>query len=93
LSERISVSTKELQGFLADNQQLMERYEKMLNRLTVLDRLNKELEEKQRQTEAKLKLIEQRSEGDIQKADETLRKARATITRLIKETDLRLTGL
>ena len=93
MSERISVSTKELQGFLADNQQLMERYEKMLNRLTVLDRLNKELEEKQRQTEAKLKLIEQRNEGDIQKADETLRKARATIARLIKETDLRLTGL
>jgi len=93
LSERISVSTKELQGFLADNQQLMERYEKMLNRLTVLDRVNKELEEKQRQTEAKLKLIEQRSEGDIQKADETLRKARATIARLIRETDLRLTGL
>ena len=71
----------------------MERYEKMLNRLTVLDRLNKELEEKQRQTEAKLKLIEQRSEGDIQKADETLHKARATIAQLIKETDFRLTGL
>jgi predicted nucleic acid-binding Zn-ribbon protein len=93
LSEKISVSAKEFQGFLADNQQLMERYEKMLNRLTTLDKLNKELQEKQRQTEEKLRLIEQRNESEVQKADETLRKSRGTIARLIKETDNRLTGL
>ena len=93
MSEKISVSAKEFQGFLADNQQLMERYEKMLNRLTTLDKLNKELQEKQRQTEEKLRLIEQRNESEVQKADETLRKSRGTIARLIKETDNRLTGL
>jgi hypothetical protein len=72
---------------------MTERYEKMLNRLTELDRLNKELEAKQRQTAERLNLMEERMEGDVQKADETLRKARDHMARLMKETELRLTGL
>jgi hypothetical protein len=72
---------------------MMEQYEKMQNRLTDLDRLNRELEAKQRQSAEKLKLMEQRMEGDVQKADETLRKARDTMARLMKETEFRLAGL
>jgi hypothetical protein len=72
---------------------MTERYEKMLNRLTDLDRLNRELGAKQRQTAEKLNLMEQRIEVDVQKGDETLRRARDHMARLMKETETRLTGL
>lgn len=90
MSERVSVNFQEFQAFLAENHQLVERYGKLLDRVTELNKANKELGAKLRLTEEKLNMLEQRMGADIQQADGTLREARATITRLLEEADRRL---
>jgi len=69
---------------------LVERYQKLLDNLGGLRKLNNNLEEKLRLAEEKLNLLEQRIGGDVQQADEVLRKARATMAKLIEETERRV---
>ncbi len=90
MSARISVDRQEFQAFLAQNQELLERYQKLVNQLDGLRKLNKDLDEKLRQAEQKLDQIENKVGVDVQQADETLRKARDAMARLIQETDRRL---
>jgi predicted nucleic acid-binding Zn-ribbon protein len=90
MSERVSVNSQEFQAFLAENKQLVERYGRLLDRVTELNKANKELGAKLRLTQEKLNMLEQRMGADIQQADETLREARTTIARLLEEADRRL---
>lgn len=90
MSARISLDRQEFQAFLAQNQELLGRYEKLVDQLDGLRKLNKDLDEKLRQAEQKLDQIEHKMGVDVQQADETLRKARDAMARLIQETDRRL---
>jgi predicted nucleic acid-binding Zn-ribbon protein len=90
MADRVSVDRKEFQAFLADNTELIERYQRLLEKLAGLHKLNKDLEEKLRFAEQKLDALEQKIGVDAQQADEILRKARGTIARLIEETERRL---
>jgi predicted nucleic acid-binding Zn-ribbon protein len=87
MSERISVDTKEFKAFLAENQQLIERYGKLVDRVHLLNKLNRELEEKLRLAEEKAHLFEEKIETHVQETDEILRRARATMARLMEQTD------
>lgn len=75
---------------MSENQQLVDRYEKLLDKLSSLTKLNKDLEEKLRLAQEKITLVEQKIGVDVQHSDEILRKARATMARLMEETDRRL---
>lgn len=92
MSERVSVNAQEFHAFLSESQQLVERYEELLGKLSSLTTLNKDLEEKLRLAQEKITVMEQKMGGDVQQADEILRKARATMARLMGETDRRLSG-
>jgi len=87
MRERISVDAEEFKAFLAENHQLLQRYEKLLDRATALENRNKELEEKLRLAEERQVMMENQIAGEASVADETLRKLRATMARLMERTD------
>lgn len=75
---------------MAENQQLVDRCEKLLVKVDSLSKLNKNLEDGLRTAEQKLKLTEEKVSIELKQGDETLRRARATMAKLIEETDRRL---
>ncbi len=75
---------------MVENQQLVERCEKLLVKVDSLSKVNKNLEAGLRTAEQKLKLAEEKISVELKQGDETLRKARSTMARLIQETDRRL---
>jgi len=91
LAPRVSISREEFEAFLAENQELVERCEKLIVKIDALEKLNKNLDERLRTSEQKLSLVEQNNRLDLESADETLRKSRAIMTWLLQETDRRLT--
>ncbi len=90
MPDRISIDRKEFQAFVAENQELVQRYQKLLDNLSSLRSLNKDLEKKLRLAEQKLNSVEQKVGPEIQQGDELLRKARAEIARLLEETERHL---
>ncbi len=90
MPNRVSVDRQEFQAFLAENQELVERYQKVLDKLGSLRMLNTELEEKLRRAEQRLGLLEQKAGVAVEQGDEILRKARATMARLMEETERHL---
>jgi len=83
-SDRVSVDRKEFEAFIEENQQLVERYEKMVEKVAELTKLKEDLE-------GKLKALEksnanEREAGTVE-ADEILRRKRAVVERLIREID------
>ncbi len=89
---RVSIDRQEFEAFLAENRELVERFESLLKKIDSLEKLNKSLEESMRSAEGRVNLPEQRANVDLQQADETLRNSRAIMARLLEETDKRLTG-
>lgn len=87
MPERISVDAQEFKAFLAESQQLLQLYEKLLDKATALESRNRELEEKLRLAEEKQVMMENQLAGEVSVADETLRKLRATMARLMERTD------
>ena len=83
-SARISVDRQEFQAFIDENQQLVERYEKIVEKVTELTKLNEALKEKLNAAE---KASSTEREPKTEEADELLRRKRATIERLIREID------
>jgi cell division septum initiation protein DivIVA len=83
-NDRVSVNRREFEAFIEENQQLVERYEKMVEKVAELTKLKEDLEEK-------LKALEKSSsierEPETEEADEILRRKRAVIERLIREID------
>ena len=90
MSDRVSVDSREFQAFLADNSELVERYKKLLDTLSSLRKMNKDLEEKLHSAEQRLNLLEKKTVVETEQADEILRKARAAIARMMEETERRL---
>lgn len=86
----MSISRQEFEAFMAENQQLVDRCEKLLVKVDSLGKLNKNLEDELRSAEQRLKLMEDKAGIELKQGDETLRKARATMAKLIEETERRL---
>ena len=81
-SDRVSVNRQEFEAFIEENQQLVERYEKIVEKVAELTKLKEDLE-------GKIKAVEKPSsaERETEEADEILRKKRVVIERLIREID------
>ncbi len=90
MSERITVDRKEFEAFLADNQSLMDRCQQLVKRIDELDKANKQLHDELQASKAKIESVEVSLTAGSRQMDESLRKTRETITRLIRETDKRL---
>lgn len=90
MSDRVSVDRKEFQAFVAENQELVKRYQELLDKLNSLREINKDLQGKLDLAERRLDSIEKKAGVEVQAGDDRLRKARATMARLEKETERHL---
>lgn len=90
MSDPVSVDRKELQALLADNKELVERFQELLGKMSSLRKANEELQEKLRLAEQKLSALEARVGAETQQADEGLRKARSAMAKLMEEAERRL---
>jgi len=90
MSDRVSVDRKEFQAFVAENQELVRRYQELLDKLNSLREINKNLQEKLDLAERRIDSLEKKVGAEVQASDERLRKARATMARLEKETERHL---
>ena len=90
MSDRVSVDRKEFQAFVAENQELVKRYQELLDKLNSLREINKDLQEKLDLAERRLDSLEKKVGVEVQAGDDRLRKARATMAQLEKETERRL---
>ena len=86
MSNRVSVDRKEFQAFVAENQELVKRYQELLDKLNSLREINKDLQEKLDLAERRLDSPEEKVGVEVQAGDDRLREARATMARLGKET-------
>ncbi len=90
MSERVTVNRKEFEAFLAENQAIAERTQKLIEKIDSLTATNKQLRDelealKEKQGSAQVDL-----NVSMRQTDETLRKAREKMARLISETDSRI---
>jgi predicted nucleic acid-binding Zn-ribbon protein len=90
MSDRVSVDRKEFQAFVAENQELVNRYQELLDKLNSLREINKDLQEKLDLAERRLDSLEKKVGVEVQAGDDRLRKARSTMARLEKETERQL---
>jgi O-antigen/teichoic acid export membrane protein len=81
MSDRVTVEQKEFEGFLTENQKLLDRSQAIMNRIDQLENENKQLRDELQAAKARLGVMESTQ------ADESLRKAREVMSRLAKETD------
>ena len=88
--DRITVDRKEFEGFLADNQSLLDRSQELVKRIDELEKVNKQLREELQTYKTKVGALEADMASSSRQTDDSLRKARETMTRLIRETDKRL---
>jgi hypothetical protein len=84
MSERVTVDRKEFEAFLSDNQALLERSQKLLERIDALEMINRQLRDELKASKEKLGSLE------ATVSDESLREARETMARLASETEKRL---
>lgn len=90
MSDRVSVDRKEFHAFVAENHELVKRYQELLDKLNSLRELNKDLQEKLDLAERRLDSLEKKVGVEVQAGDNRLRKARATMARLEKENERHL---
>ena len=90
MSERITVDRKEFEDFVADNQSLIDRCQQLVKRIDDLEKANKQLSEDLQASKIKVESLEASMSAASREMDDSLRKSRETITRLIRETDKRV---
>jgi predicted nucleic acid-binding Zn-ribbon protein len=89
MSDRVTVERKEFEGFLAENQKLLDRSQALMNRIDQLENENKQLRDELQATKTRLGSLESNFVKNTREADDSLRKARETMSRLAKEADER----
>jgi len=90
MSERITIDKKEFESFIAENQTLVERSQVLLKKIDTLENVNKKLNDELRVSREKFESLEASLNINMHKTDETLRKARENIARLLSETGKRI---
>jgi len=86
MSEKITVDRREFESFLAENQKLIDRSMALMNEVDRLEKENKRLREELGSSKARLQVFE----STINQSDESLKRARSNISRLIEEADKRI---
>jgi cell division septum initiation protein DivIVA len=81
-SERVSVNRHEFEAFVSENQDLVERYGKLLDKVRELTQRSKELEER-------LRVLEQETSAATEEGDRFFAEATARMRRLMQEADRR----
>jgi predicted nucleic acid-binding Zn-ribbon protein len=89
MSDRVTVERKEFEGFLAENQKLIDRSQALMSTIDRLEKNNKQLRDELEASRARLRTLESNI-TDMRQSDDALKKARANVTRLIEEADKRI---
>lgn len=89
MSDRVTVERKEFEGFLAENQKLIDRSQALMSTIDRLEKNNKQLRDELEASRARLRTLESNI-ADMRQSDDALKKARANVTRLIEEADERI---
>ena len=76
MSERITLNRKEFEAFLAENQTLLERSEKLLQTIAALERTNNQLRQELQAAKESLTTLKADLDGENRQEDEGLRRAR-----------------
>jgi predicted nucleic acid-binding Zn-ribbon protein len=87
MPERVTVDRKEFEAFLSDNHALLERSQKLIERIDALEKTNKQLRDDLKTANEKLESLEAAMNTSKSQSDESLRKARETMVRLIRESE------
>ncbi|HMK83423.1 MAG TPA: hypothetical protein VK503_06875 [Candidatus Bathyarchaeia archaeon] len=90
MSERVTINRKEFEAFVSENQALVERSQKLVETIDTLERLNKQLRDELQISKEKLESMEANLNVSTRQTDDTLRKARDTMARLLRETEKRV---
>ena len=90
MSERVTVDRKEFEAFLSDNQALLERSQKLIERIDALEKINRQLRDELKTSKEKLESLEATVNVSKSRSDESLRRARETMARLASETEKRI---
>ena len=86
MSDRLTVERKEFESFLAENQKLIERSQGLMSTIDRLEKENKQLREELEAMRARHQLLE----SSARQSDDSLKRARGNIARLIEEADKRI---
>jgi predicted nucleic acid-binding Zn-ribbon protein len=86
MSERVTVERKEFESFLAENQKLIDRSQALMTTIDRLEKENNQLRDELEATRAKLQAFE----SNTRQSDDSLKKAKNEISRLIEEVDKRI---
>ena len=92
MPDRITLDRKEFESFLADNQTLVDNSQQLMKRIDELEKANRQLSADLQASKSKLQTVESTMLSNTREADDTIRKARETMTRIIQEADKRLSG-
>jgi len=87
MSERVTVDRREFEAFLSDNQALLERSQKLIEKIDALEKMNRQLREELKITKEKLDALESTMNTSRSQSDESLRRARETMARLVRESE------
>jgi len=90
MSERVTINRKEFEAFVSENQALVERSQKLVETIDTLERLNKQLRDELQISKEKLESMEANLNVSTRQTDDTLRKARDTMARLLRDTEKRV---
>ena len=88
--DRIAVDQKEFEGFLAENQEFLDRSQALMSKVDQLESENKQLRDELQATKARLQSIESNIAGNTRQADDSLKEASETMSRLAKEAEKRI---
>jgi len=86
MSDRVTLERKEFESFLAENQKLIERSQGLMSTIDRLEKENKQLREELEATRSRHQVLE----SSARQSDDSLKKARSNIARLIEEADKRI---
>jgi predicted nucleic acid-binding Zn-ribbon protein len=90
MPDRITLDRKEFESFLADNQALVDNSQKLVKKIDELEKANRQLGDELQAARAKVESMQSNFASSAREADDTVRKARETMTRIIQEADKRL---
>jgi predicted nucleic acid-binding Zn-ribbon protein len=90
MSERVTVDRKEFEAFLSDNQALLERSQKLIEKIDSLEKMDRQLREELKASKEKLESLEATANISKSQSDDALRRARETMARLARETEKRI---
>jgi hypothetical protein len=92
VSGRIAVDRKEFEGFLADSRVLLDRYQQLNGRVDELEEENRKLNSELEGSKAKVYSTDASVTDNLRQTSEELRRVRAIVERLNRETDKRIAG-